>query len=198
MRSRRHVTVWITDFGHPEPIVGLPEQLVGNRLAVERDFVDLGDLSKVRVVAIRDIPEPENAVSATRELGRDDLIGPHQTIAVHGEVGAHVGEDDRIGGGTTTGGHAVEHNRPQQPQSQEQQQNQSRDYPLDCPHATSPEDLKRQRSARARVSTPRVSAPRVSAPRFSAPRVSADVQGVDLYPDRFMVVPGTSDRGRLP
>ena len=77
MRSRRHVAVRIADFGHQEPIVGLPEQLVGHRLAVERDFVDLGDLSKVRVVAISDIPEPKDAVSATRELSRDDLVGPH-------------------------------------------------------------------------------------------------------------------------
>ena len=183
MRSRRHVTVRIADFGHQEPIVGLPEQLVGNRLAVERDFVDLRDLPKVKVVAISGIPEPEDAVSAARELSGDDLVGPHQTVVVHGEVGAHVGEDDRIGGGATTGGHAAEHDRPQQTQPQEQQQNQSHDDSLDCPHATSPEEPNRQPSVLA---------------RGLAPRVSTNMQGVDLYPDRFMVVPGTSDRGRLP
>jgi hypothetical protein len=120
------IPIRVADLGDQEPAAVAGEQLVGHRLAVEGDLLDLGDLPDPGLVGVRDVEEPEEAVATGREFGGDGLRRPHPPVGVDTERGVEFGDHHRIGGGTALPGPGGQR-RPEQAQRDGDQRDQPRE-----------------------------------------------------------------------
>ena len=131
------VVARVANLGHPEAFSALPLHLVGHRAVVHEDLGDPRFLTDMRAVEVGDVPVPEDAVPPAGEIAGDDLGGVQPAVGVDDELGVVVGDDHRVRRRAALRA-AGEHQRPQQPNDDEQQGDREPDDPAGPLHLASP------------------------------------------------------------